>query len=58
MFYAFDPERRAVLLTGGDKSGEPRFYEAMVKRAEALWVEFLESLETERVEVPKKEEPR
>jgi len=37
IFYAFDVLRRAVLLCGGDKSGEKRFYETQIKRAERLW---------------------
>ena len=33
--YAFDPERKAILLIGGDKSGssERRFYKSLIKRA-------------------------
>lgn len=41
VFYAFDPERRAVLLLAGDKSGKNRFYEENVPRAEALWEQYL-----------------
>jgi hypothetical protein len=26
IFYAFDPRRRAILLIGGDKTGNDRFY--------------------------------
>lgn len=42
VFYAFDPRRNAVLLLGGDKTGDGRFYEVMIPRAEKVWVEFLE----------------
>lgn len=42
VFYAFDPKRQAVLLLGGDKTGDDRFYETMVPRAERLWREYLE----------------
>lgn len=39
--YAFDPRRDAVLIIGGDKSGDPRFYERIVRRAEKIWDEYL-----------------
>jgi len=48
--YAFDPERKAVLLLGGDKGGNDRFYEQMVPRAEALWEQYLAERSTEREE--------
>jgi hypothetical protein len=40
-FYAFDPVRQAVLLTGGDKTGDGRFYRKMIAEATALWKEYL-----------------
>jgi hypothetical protein len=30
VFYAFDPRRSAILLIGGDKIDDNRFYERMV----------------------------
>lgn len=47
VFYAFDPLRRAVLLLGGDKTGNDRFYEKFVPRAEQLWFEYLSDLKKE-----------
>jgi hypothetical protein len=47
MFYAFDPLRRAVLLLGGDKTGNDRFYETFVPRAEHIWADYLADLERE-----------
>jgi hypothetical protein len=41
VLYAFDPERKAVLLLGGDKGGNDRFYEQSVPRAEELWKRYL-----------------
>jgi hypothetical protein len=41
VFYAFDPERRAVLLLGGDKTGSDRFYEGCIPMAEAIWERYL-----------------
>jgi hypothetical protein len=48
VFYGFDPERQAVLLLGGDKTGKARFYEEHVPRAEALWEQYLVELTAER----------
>jgi hypothetical protein len=48
VFYVFDPERQAVLLLGGDKSGKARFYEQFVPRAEALWEQYLRERTEER----------
>lgn len=39
--YAFDPSRRAVLLIGGDKTGDDHFCERMVPIAESIWREYL-----------------
>jgi hypothetical protein len=50
VLYAFDPQRKAVLLLGGDKGGNDRFYEQMVPRAEALWEQYLAERSTEREE--------
>lgn len=48
VFYAFDPERQAVLLLGGDKSGKDRFYEEQVPKAEALWEQYLRERAAEK----------
>jgi hypothetical protein len=37
-FYAFDPRRTAILLIGGDKTGDDRFYETMIPIAEVISV--------------------
>jgi hypothetical protein len=37
IFYAFDPKRDAVLLLGGDKTGDGRFYERLIPKAEKIW---------------------
>jgi len=47
VLYAFDPERNAVLLLGGDKGGNERFYEQSIPIAEALWEQYLEERSTE-----------
>jgi hypothetical protein len=33
--------RNAVLIIGGDKSGDKRFYERITAQAERLWEEYL-----------------
>src|ERR1019366_1104435 len=38
----FDPLRQAVLLIGGDKTGDDRFYERMIPIAERIWHDYLE----------------
>ncbi len=44
VFYAFDPRRTAILLIGGDKTGDKRFYERMIPRADALYDTHLAEL--------------
>lgn len=39
--YGFDPKRQAVLILGGDKTGDKRFYEWIIPRAEAIWESYL-----------------
>jgi hypothetical protein len=41
VIYAFDPARQAVLLIGGDKAGDPKFYRRIVVAAERIWREYL-----------------
>ena len=47
VFYAFDPRRTSILLIGGDKSGNDRFYEEYVPIADDLYDEHLEELRRE-----------
>jgi hypothetical protein len=42
VFYAFDPKRQAVLLIGGDKTGDTRFYGRTIPIAERIWRTYLE----------------
>jgi len=42
IIYAFDPRRDAVLIIGGDKSGDPKFYRRIIEQAERLWREYLD----------------
>lgn len=47
VLYAFDPRRAAVLLLGGDKTGNDRWYEMHVPIADALYDELLVELKKE-----------
>ena len=47
IFYAFDPRRSAILLIGGDKTGDKRFYERMIPVADTLYDVHLEELRQE-----------
>lgn len=45
VLYAFDPERAAVLLLGGDKTGDDRWYVRHVLEADRLYDEYLNEVE-------------
>jgi hypothetical protein len=45
ILYAFDPERNAVLLIGGDKTGNEPCYETFVPLADRLYEQHLIELE-------------
>jgi hypothetical protein len=45
--YAFDPRRVAILLLGGDKTGNRRWYEQFVPIADRLYDQHLDALERE-----------
>ena len=42
--YIFDPERKGVLLTGGDKKGkkEKKFYKDLINEAELIYAAYME----------------
>jgi hypothetical protein len=48
VFCAFDPTRTAMLLIGGEKTGNERFYELYVPIADSIYDEHLAELERER----------
>ncbi len=49
VLYAFDPRRCAILLIGGDKTGDDRFYATTVPLADRLYDEHLDELRREGV---------
>lgn len=47
ILYAFDPRRVALLLLGGNKTGDDRWYERSVPKADALYDKHLKDLARE-----------
>ena len=47
VLFAFDPRRAAILLIGGDKTGQGRWYKQFVPLADRLYDEHLETLHKE-----------
>jgi len=43
----FDPRRAAILLIGGDKTGDDRFYERMVPIADQLYDDYVAEIRKE-----------
>ena len=52
--FAFDPERQAILLVAGDKSGgsEKRFYKALIAKADKRYQAHLDRLAAAKKEGP------
>jgi len=48
VLYAFDPIRTALLLIGGDKTGDPRWYDKFVPIADDLFDQHLREVEREQ----------
>jgi hypothetical protein len=44
VLYAFDPRRSALLLLGGDKTGDGRWYEKTIPKADALYERHLKGI--------------
>jgi hypothetical protein len=47
VLYAFDPRRTAILLLGGKKSGDDRWYKKFVRKADRLFEKHLAQIEKE-----------
>jgi hypothetical protein len=47
ILYAFDPRRVAILLVGGNKTGDNRWYESFVPVADRLYEQHLAALAKE-----------
>ena len=48
VLFAFDPRRAALLLIGGDKTDNPKWYEEFVPIADELFDRHLRALEQEK----------
>src|SRR6266700_3835951 len=55
--YAFDPNRAALLLIGGDKTGNDRWYETFVPIADRLYRKHLKDLEENQQPAKQDESP-
>ncbi|MDR0320140.1 MAG: type II toxin-antitoxin system RelE/ParE family toxin [Treponema sp.] len=47
-FYVFDPRRTAILLIGGDKTGDDRFYEVLIPKADKIYDNYLKEIQEEK----------
>ncbi len=47
VLYAFDPRRTAILLLGGNKGGDERWYEVNVPKADDIYDEYILELKSE-----------
>ncbi|RAU31077.1 MULTISPECIES: type II toxin-antitoxin system RelE/ParE family toxin [unclassified Pantoea] len=45
VFYAFDPERKAIVLCAGNKRGDKQFYQRMIALADQIFTNHLEHAE-------------
>ena len=45
VLFAFDPVRRAIILVGGNKTGDKRWYEKNIPIADSRFQEHLQTLE-------------
>ena len=47
ILYAFDPRRNALLILGGDKTGDDHWYDENVPKAEKIYKQYLKEIEEE-----------
>jgi hypothetical protein len=45
VLYAFDPTRAGYLMLGGEKTGDDRWYQQMIPKAEAIYRQHLREIE-------------
>jgi hypothetical protein len=48
VLYAFDPHRNAILLLGGNKIGNKRWYDQYIPIADKLYKEYIDTLNKKR----------
>ena len=56
IIFAFDYKRNAILLMGGNKEGDKRFYETIIPKAEELFERHVKEIENGNN--PKKSSPK
>jgi hypothetical protein len=44
VLYAFDPRRIALLLIGGEKTGDDRWYDKTIPKADAVYERHLQQI--------------
>jgi hypothetical protein len=44
-FYVFDPKRTAIILIGGDKTGDDRFYDVMVPLTDKIYDNYFKEIQ-------------
>jgi hypothetical protein len=44
ILYIFDPRRNAYLILGGDKSGNPHWYQDAIRRADDIYARYLKEI--------------
>ena len=54
VFYAFDPRRTAILLIGGHKREQDRFYQQYVWQADAIYDQYVQQLRREGLLEPER----
>ena len=54
IFFIFDPDRKAILLIGGDKRGDKRFYKKMIPIADKLYDQHLGKIRIKNEDTRKK----
>jgi len=44
ILFAFDPRRRAYLILGGDKTGDPDWYDTNIRKADNIYAKHLQEI--------------
>jgi hypothetical protein len=58
ILFIFDPKQQGVIILGGDKSGDKRWYDTNIPLAEKLYAAHLEKQKKEDEEKAKKEKEK
>jgi hypothetical protein len=48
VLYAFDPRRIGIMLIGGDKTGNPNWYQEYIPKADAIYEQHLKEITQNR----------